>query len=198
MLTTSTAKRGGLVLLVTGLVLGLASPAFAPPQAIQVRHVHNGGSINGVVVVTETASFSTNSVGFVNVPGAVGSVTIPAGQSALVKAQYDAESACFEADTDPNWCSIRIVIGGVEGNPASGNDFAFDSTNRGRESNASWEGHGMTRVRCIANTSGSTITVFVVVQAAVTNAGGDASRPVFRLDDWELDIYRTSGCAQTA
>jgi len=61
----------------------------------------------------------------------VSAVTIPPGQRALVKAQYDAESQCIEADTDGNWCSIRIGIGGVEGNPASGIDFAFDSTNRG-------------------------------------------------------------------
>lgn len=50
----------------------------------------------------------------------------------------------------------------------------------------------MTRVRCIVNTTGSTLTVIVVVQAAVFNTGGDATRPSFRLDDWELDIYRTS------
>ncbi len=120
-------------------------------------------------------------------------MTIPPGQRALVKAQYDAESQCIEADTDGNWCSIRIGIGGVEGNPASGIDFAFDSTNRGRDLEGSWEGHSMTRVRCIVNTTGSTLTVIVVVQAAVFNTGGDATRPSFRLDDWELDIYRTSG-----
>jgi len=181
--------------LVGALVVGLAVPAFAPPEKGKVRHYQVGGTINQVVVVTETNQFLTSSTAFVGVTGALGQVSIPAGQRALVKVQYDAESECFEADTDPNYCSTRILIGGVEGNPASGLDFAFDSTNRGRELDGSWEGHSMTRVRCIANTTTSSMMVLVAVQAAVTNQFGDATKPVFRLDDWELDIYRTSGCA---
>ncbi len=175
-----------------GLVVAVASPALT--QAGKVRRVQIGGAINSVTVITETNPFATSSTAYVTVPGAVGTVAIPAGQRALVKVQYDAESACSEPDTDPNWCSLRILIGGVEGDPQSGIDFAFDSTDRGRETPSSWESHGMTRVRCIANTSGGPINVGVVVQAAVTNIPADATRPTFRLDDWELDIYRAQPC----
>lgn len=117
--------HGGVILRRTGGTgIRPASEGEGPPRAH--RRLHQRGRVG-----TETAFFITISTTFVNVPGAVSAVTIPPGQRALVKAQYDAESQCIEADTDGNWCSIRIGIGGVEGNPASGIDFAFDSTNRG-------------------------------------------------------------------
>jgi hypothetical protein len=184
------------VLLIVGLIVAVASPALTQLRVGKVRVFHIAGPINGVSVITQTAPFATNAIAFVPLPGAVGSMAISPGQRALIKVQLDAETQCTEADIDANWCSVRILIGGIEGNPASGIDFAFDSTNRGRDLPGSWQAGGMTRVRCIANTTGSTINVPVMVQVAVTNVPADASRPVFRLDDWELDIYRAQPCSQ--
>jgi hypothetical protein len=110
----------------------------------------------------------------------------------MVNVQFDAESAC-SGGTGVNYCSVRILIDGIEGNPQSGKDFAFDSINNGAESPVSWEGHSMARGRCIQNTSTTALSVGVAVQRAVTN-----SATTFWLDDWELDVYRTTGRTQSA
>lgn len=183
------------VALAVGLVVLAATPALTLLRPGKVRFVHIAGPINQVQVITETNPFLTSSIAFVPVPGAFSTVAVGANQRALIKVQYDAESQCTEADTDQNWCSVRILIGGAEGNPASGFDFAFDSTNHGRDIIGSWEAHAMTRVRCFANTTANPVNVPVMVQAGVTNNPADASRPVFRLDDWELDIYRAQPCS---
>jgi hypothetical protein len=73
-------------------------------------------------------------------------------------------------------------MNGVEMEPSSGMDFAFDSTNAGADGASSWEGHAMERSRDIqTGTLGQFVTV--QVQYAVTNAA-----LTFRLDDWHLAV----------
>lgn len=189
-------RKRRLLLVLAVAVVAASAVAVAKSQtgnaAPQVSHKMIGGLVTQLQVLTNDSAASTSSTSYVTIPGGVTFVPVPPSSRALIKAQFDAESACSGGAAAGNWCSIRILIGGVEGSPQSGFDFAFDSTNAGRETAFSWESHGMTRARCFVNTSGSTANVPVVVQAAVTGAG-----VVFRLDDWELDTYRTNVCSQS-
>ena len=64
--------------------------------------------------------------------------------------------------------------------PDVGIDFAFDSTNKGAETNGSFEGHTVERSeRCMKPG-----TYEIKAQWAVR--GGFGSPPTFRVDDWSL------------
>ncbi|MBV9487251.1 MAG: hypothetical protein JO246_14485 [Frankiaceae bacterium] len=81
-------------------------------------------------------------------PGMTVQITVPSGFTALLIARFSAESACYGGDAgQPEWCTATIKANGVEMSPQTGSDFAFDSTDNGAESNASWESHAMERVR---------------------------------------------------
>jgi hypothetical protein len=138
------------------------------------------GSIGGPTIQVQnraetTASF-TNLAVFNNLPGAVISVTVPAGATRLVTARFTAESQC--TGVAGRWCSVRVVVftpsgGTVELNPQSGIDYAFDSA-----SNDNFEGNALERsIRLPAG------TYRVVVQRAVSVAGTG-----FRLDDWHFRV----------
>jgi hypothetical protein len=186
------SRRARLLALLVGiaLVVVVASPAFAPPNTTQTGHRMAGGPVRQLLVITDDRATTYHSTNYLTVFNAGTNITIPAGGRALVKAQFDAESQCSSRGV--GWCSVRIMIGGIEGNPQAGIDFAFDSDMSGPDDDL-LESHSLTRARCVANTTGSPLTVSVVVQAAVT-----AKSITFRLDDWELDVYRTSTCTQTA
>jgi hypothetical protein len=149
----------------------------APPADLSLANT--GGVVTKVNVVTETNAQSTNSTTFVNLPGGNTGVSVPIGESALILARFSAESAC-SGGTGAQWCSVRILIGGVEANPVVGLDFAFDSTNNGSETPFSWESHSVDRSRIVGPG-----TYTVQVQWAVTS-----SATAFRLDDWSLTVER--------
>lgn len=151
----------------------------APGAPASPALLFGGGTLTKVNVVTETNAQVTNSTTFVNLPGATTVVTVPSGENALILARFSAESAC-SGGTGAQWCSVRILIGGVEANPIVGLDFAFDSTDNGRETSASWESHSVDRSRPVG--SG---TYVVQAQWAVTSAATS-----FRLDDWSLTVER--------
>jgi hypothetical protein len=134
-----------------------------------------------VNVVRETNATTTASTTYVNVAGASTAITVPAGESALILARFSAESACYGGGTAGHWCSLRIRIDGVDMDPSSGMDFAFDSTNGGDEGPSAWESHSMDRSRVVGPG-----THVVVVQAATTNA-----TVTLRLDDWSLTVERS-------
>ena len=126
---------------------------------------------------------------YLNVPGAGpanGSVAVVAGQASLINVRFTAESQCAGGGDEPGWCGVRILVDGVEAQPAPA-DFAFDSTNNGADGLTSWEGHAMERHLCVANPTGAVRTVPVQVQWRVF-AGADGVAPQFRLDDWSLAI----------
>ena len=165
-------------LVTTTVILGqeITGPQQAAPgPAAPVTTT--AGSINHVNVVTETNAQSTSSTAFVNLPGATATIGVPSGETAVLLARFSAESQC-DGGAAGNWCSVRILIDGVEANPASGLDFAFDSVEAG--GSGLWTGSSMDRSRLVG---GGVRTV--VVQWAVTNAA-----TVFRLDDWSLTVER--------
>jgi hypothetical protein len=124
---------------------------------------------------------------FVSLPGAVVNMVVPPGATRLFLATYSAESACYGGPAAAaNWCPVRILIGGVEGAPASGADFAFDSNDNGAASIATWESHSMQRFRRITNTASVPLAVPIIVQRTTTNVG-----TTLRLDDWTLSVLRS-------
>ena len=92
---------------------------------------------------------------------------------ALIVATFSAESNCTGAAG--SWCAVRILIGGVEGEPASNTDFAFDSTGD------DWESHSVTRSRIVGPG-----THTIQVQAARVSGA-----TALMLDDWHLTVMRS-------
>jgi hypothetical protein len=154
-----------------------------------VRVVNSDGSVVcqtasapwGVARSTALNAQTTNSISFVDLPGASATISVPGPGNGLVLARFSAESACYlTTGTAGNWCSVQILLDGIAMDPASGIDFAFDSTDAGTETAASWESHSMDRSLVVGPGNHT-----VVVQWAVTS--GTAT---FRLDDWSLTIER--------
>jgi hypothetical protein len=135
------------------------------------------GSVVETQVVTGSSPSSTNSTTFADVAGATTTVTVPAGQEARLLIRFSAESACSGGT---GWCSVQILVDATGAAPNVGADFAFDSTDAGAESSASWESHAMERT--IVVPAGVHV---VKVQALVTNAA-----ITLRLDDWTLVVER--------
>jgi hypothetical protein len=180
-----TRKRMSLlvgVLALTALLI-MVVPAISNPSTSK-----SGGAITKVKVLRETLHQTTTSASFVNLPGASTTITVPARQRALILARFSGESNC-STGTVGDWCSVRIMIGGVQGGPASGSDFAFDSVDSSETAaclaaDCGWESHSMDRSRGSVGPG----TYTVRVQWAVVQTG--ASAPTFRLDDWSLTVER--------
>lgn len=155
----------------------------------QTHTGENGGNIRVTRAVADAGTPVTlsNNVGawLSFPPTAVTSVPVAAGRSMLIIATFTAESACSTTSTTATagWCSIRILIGGVEGAPAAGLDFAFNSHDLADETSASWDSHSVTRWLRYTNTSAVTQSVPILVQGANT-----AETVVHRVDDWSLIV----------
>jgi hypothetical protein len=182
------------------LLDGLDSPALQKrvtgtcPAGTAVRLVNSDGSVAcqavgtgaaawGVATTTGSAAqLNTGVTSFADFPGATATISVPGPGNGLVMARFSAESACYQpaGNTAGNWCSVLILVDGVEMSPRAGLDFAFDSTNEGAETGNSWESHSMDRLLVVGPGNHT-----VVVQWAVT--GPDVT---FRLDDWSLTIER--------
>jgi hypothetical protein len=157
--------------------------------AIATTSGKGGGPVVQVKVVRGDTAATTTSQNYATVPGATTTVTVPQGQRALILARFSAESNCVDGDPG-EYCSVRIRIGNVEGLPAAGTDFAFDSirdpsncTNVLFGNNCGWSSHSMDRSRGPLGPG----TYSVKVQWRVVGATGV---PSFRLDDWSLTVER--------
>ncbi|HTE22466.1 MAG TPA: hypothetical protein VK674_05505 [Candidatus Limnocylindria bacterium] len=125
--------------------------------------------------VAYTVPAATPSGTWVNVPGMVRTISVPANTRRLVDARFTAESMC----TGGSWCSVRIVVVNSAGAvtqlyPQSGTDFAFDSPSADL-----WESNAIERN---SRTFLPTGTYRVYVQAAKVGS------PTFRLDDMHLAV----------
>jgi hypothetical protein len=144
--------------------------------AFAVLTANAGGTTIQVQSRTENVASFTNIAAFNNLPGALISVTVPAGTSRLITARFTAESQC--TGVAGRYCSLRVVAfnaagGFIELNPQAGLDYAFDSV-----STDNWEGNALER--SIRLGPG---TYRIVVQRAVNVAG-----TLFRLDDWHFRV----------
>lgn len=117
---------------------------------------------------------------FVDLPGARAALTLPADvDRMLLLVRFSAESSC-SAGAGAEYCPVRVVVDGMEAQPAAGLDFAFDSTDAGSETASSWESHAMERTTTVGPGAHT-----VHVQWAVTSAA-----TTFRLDDWVLAVEK--------
>jgi len=146
-------------------------------------------------VVTDTIVHTTRNPNWSQIPFAITSVTLQPGQRALVNVGYSAETRCVSQNAAPEWCELRIMVGGVEANPAASGTatpFAFDSTGNGNETLGSWEGHAVHRHICLYNNTTAVKVYPVSVQWQVTNFGVN---PVeFWVDDTALTVEMAQGC----
>ncbi len=174
--------------------------AIVPPEPDV--EIYSAGAHYFKKAITSTKPRVSSSETFIKLPGAATKVVIPAGQNALVNVAFSAESRCAEADSSaPNWCEMRILVDGTEASPAAStfgpDTYAFDSTDRGSETLASWESHAMDRHQCIFNSHSTTSkTVPIEVQWKVTNFDGGVA-PAFWLDDWSVTVELAKGCRRT-
>ncbi len=150
-------------------------------------------------VISSTKVQITNSTEFEQLEGASTVITVPPRRRVLVNVSFDAESRC----SDPGgfaqgWCEARILINGSEGAPAASrfpaDTFALDSTDGGTEGEGSWEGHAMTRHKCIVNDTDEPLRAPVSLDRKLTNFPA-ASNASFWLDDWSLVVEMSRGCS---
>jgi hypothetical protein len=96
-------------------------------------------------------------------------IAVPATGTFRIVVRFSAESACSAA----SWCTARITVDGVEANPKSGSDFAFDSP--GGET---WQSLSMDRTSDLIRGTGAARNVSVSVDVGLVGSGS------WRLDDW--------------
>jgi hypothetical protein len=151
--------------------------------------IGGGSGLGPVRIATVDTPFATSSTSFVTVPSATVNIPVPAGATVVITADFTAETACYHiaASSAGDWCAAKIFIGPAEGYPASGVDFALDSTNAGNDGSASWEGHAFSRSRRVTNTTTTTKNFSVFVQVAVTS-----SNTLLRVDDYHLRVMSIS------
>lgn len=167
--------RLAVAVLAAVLVVALAA------QVVALNLTKTAVRPTGVTMVTQDTAFSTAGAPWVDVPGALASVTIPGGMNAYILARFTAESAC----TGPGgWCSVRIVIvhpNGVleELDPVVGTDFAFDTPEAGQPNAFDYESHSVER---------SSRGLVAGTYRLKVQAGVVAGASSLRLDDWHLTL----------
>lgn len=165
-----TFTRSKAFIVIAALVVAIVG--FGSGAAYALTTTKSGTSVSRSVVHTNDSAVVFTSTAFTN----VGSTTLFANAGNHILARFTAESACTGA-VGSGWCSIRILIDGVEADPAAGTDFAFDATDNGADSISSWVSASVERARTVTFTGNHTI----VVQAALVTPANQ-----FRLDDWTL------------
>ena len=144
--------------------------------AVQAAIAATGGTSAGAVVAVgiarSTDASSTASLSYVNLPGALVNMR---GQGLLV-VRFSAESEC-SGGTNGNWCSVEVLVDGVQAKPDSGLDYAFQTNNGG-----TWEGNAVERSIKV----GPGLHHIRLRYAAV------GSGTTFRLDDWSMSVERAA------
>jgi hypothetical protein len=146
-------------------------PDAVGPQNHDRQFVANLGAAR-MLAQTKTTPLATNSTTFTQLTG--GNVTIPAGQTGYLEVTFSGESACTGAAG--SWCTLRVMVDGVEIHPIVGTNFAFDSV--GTSGADLWESNSIQR---ISNRIGAG-SHFIEVEWAVV---GTAS---FAIDDWLFHV----------
>jgi hypothetical protein len=184
--TTSGTRKGvtvprSIVRIAIPIVVALVATFVVQSAVAGTSTTVAGKSVTAVRVVRDTSVSSTGATSFEDLPGATMTIRVPAKTEALILARFSAESVCVGPFESQTACSVRIMVGSSEADPASGSDFAFDSSNAGGEGPFSWESHSMDRSRGPLGPG----TYTVKVQYMVTTVGG-----AFRVDDWSFTVER--------
>jgi hypothetical protein len=163
---------------VGGQVVGGGASANAKPFAAPVGH-----GIDTVVVTQGPANSYAGSTPTPTVlPGMSVQITVPAGHTALLIARFSAESSCSGGDSgSTNWCVVTIRVDGNATQPATGADFAFDSTDNGNALSYGLESHAMERY---IQVGAGTHTVHVLGSTTLNGA----EQPTFWTGERELTV----------
>jgi hypothetical protein len=180
------SPRGRLtaVVITVAVVVLVVEIAVAGPLTLTLAR---GKTIKHIASLRQTDPSSTTSTSFVDIPSADYPLTLEGRTLWTILARFSAESVCYGGSPGAtSWCSVQILANGIPMEPDVGTDFAFDSTDRGDDTPASWEGHSMERsARCF-----DPGTYEIKAQWAVV---GGASPPTFRVDDWSLTVEAAPG-----
>jgi hypothetical protein len=164
----------------TAMLSGLVSAAAV--TSLRAGSGPTGKSVSLVKVVRAGTAINGSPTTFENIPGSVTTnISVPSGTKAFILVRFTAESACDGGVSGNDWCSVRILVDGVEAKPASAENYAFDSTNDGGDGDSSWEGHALERTTDVLNAGTYTVTAQWYVTDAATN---------FRLDDINMTVER--------
>jgi hypothetical protein len=129
------------------------------------------GPVTNSIVKTQNAPTSTNSVNFVQLPGAVTQIVVPAGQTRCVKVLFTVETACG-LSAQPDLCYVQALDGNVPLDPNGGGFQAIASEDGSAEAAAyEWIGRldeGVHNIR---------------IERRVGNAA-----TVSTYDDWTFDV----------
>jgi len=164
---------GGLVF---SLIAILAITAVA--AAVPAGGVEGNAVVKVQAVRVSSSTFIHQSTGWVDVPGT--STTIHLDHKALILARFSGESSCNDnpvGSSNAGFCQVRIMIGGMEAQPAVGTNFDWDENLAGTGA-APHHAASMDRSRGVL--AGD---VPVVVQYRTSNA-----RTSIGLDDYSLTI----------
>jgi hypothetical protein len=162
------------VAVIGGLVALGGQAAIARLGSPRTTTTVSGTTAKKVIVVRGTDPQTTQAKPWVDLAGATTSVTVPTGMSALILARFTTEDRCEVGA--PDICTVRILIGGIEAEPASGTDFAFDSAQTEEYF------HAGAMDRSLGPLGAGTYAVQVQYGAGGINIG------TFTLDDWSLTV----------
>ncbi len=162
-------KRLALAAPLVVLPLLVRSVLAAPPQSpITVK----ARTISFVTEVTDTSLQVTTSTDWTDLAGATATISIPANWgSGLIMARFSAMAGM----TNGGFGTVRILIGGIEGNPAGGATYQFAAADFLNEVDA----HSMDRSLVLAP---GTYTV------QVQFADGPPTNTEFDISDWSLTV----------
>lgn len=149
-----------------------------------------GSRIVSVVKLRRSVAQITQANAFIPLATASTNIVVPnTVDRAIIDARFIAESACYPVNPAlaVGYCSVRILLNGVEMAPVTGPDFAFDSSNVGTERFDSKEAHAMDRSSRQTVPPGN---YTVTVQWGIV--GGAANNTNFWLDDWHLVLDAVS------
>jgi hypothetical protein len=138
-----------------------------------------GSQITRVIAVRDTEAQTTQANPWVDLAGATAALKVPAGNNAMVLVDFSAESLCEVSA--PDVCTVRIMVNGIEAEPAAGTDFAFDSSHV--ESDAR-------QARSMSRSLGPLGPGIYVVQ--VQWGAGGINLGTFTLDDWSLVVEKVA------
>ncbi len=142
-----------------------APPARREPPEQWDRQVHRGrqegeqrSAFKTLFTTTGSESSATT---FEAVPEASTTLIVPDGSTATFHLTFSSESTCdgVPAGVDAGWCSVRILVDGAEAAPVLGDQYAFDSSDSGTETEFSWESHAMQRAAFNLGAGSHTVTV---------------------------------------
>jgi hypothetical protein len=183
--------------------LALAAAAASSHAAVE-SFTSGAAFFKRVITNTSVQTINTtapSSTTFADVPSTLTTIFVPPQSTVLVSVDYNAEAACYGGGaTNPNWCELMVMIGGVEGSPQAsttslGDTYAFAATDAGAAASASWRGHAMSRHRCVRNASNAPLPVAVSVQWKIVNfSPAAAPSTTFWLDDSAMVIQMSRDC----